>query len=340
MARIRITDREIDASSTSSARRPARRPQYNIAQILVTVPEGASEADGRRAPRARRGGAGPRAGRRAVRAGGARSVGRRQPGQAAARSACARPTACPTCSSRWCARSRRAQVAPTLLRSGAGFHVLKLVDRRDAGAFTITQTRARHILLRASPQLTQEAATAPAGRSEAPDRGRHAQLRAGGARQLRGRQRGAGRRPRLGLAGHLRARVRAGDEPAADRRHVRPVRVALRRAPGAGRRTGATSTLDLKQQREQARNVLREQQLRRGLRRVGARPARARLRRDARAAVLSRASDDAAAHEAHRAQALRPALPDRRSRDRRRSSMRSIRSPATRWSRSAPASAR
>jgi peptidyl-prolyl cis-trans isomerase SurA len=49
-------------------------------------------------------------------------------------------------------------VAPALLRSGAGFHVLKLVDRRDAGALTITQTRARHVLLRASAQVSQAAA--------------------------------------------------------------------------------------------------------------------------------------------------------------------------------------
>ena len=51
-------------------------------------------------------------------------------------------------------------VAPALLRTGAGFHVLKLVDKREAGNFTITQTRARHVLLRASPQVSQQAALA------------------------------------------------------------------------------------------------------------------------------------------------------------------------------------
>jgi len=45
-----------------------------------------------------------------------------------------------------------------LLRSGAGFHVIKLVERKEAGGLVITQTHARHILLRVSPQLTQEAA--------------------------------------------------------------------------------------------------------------------------------------------------------------------------------------
>jgi len=41
-------------------------------------------------------------------------------------------------------------------RSGAGFHVLKVLERQQAPAtLMVTQTRARHILLRLSPQLTQ-----------------------------------------------------------------------------------------------------------------------------------------------------------------------------------------
>lgn len=48
------------------------------------------------------------------------------------------------------------------LRSAAGFHVLKLVDKRQstASAFMVTQSHARHILLRPGPQLTQAAAVA------------------------------------------------------------------------------------------------------------------------------------------------------------------------------------
>lgn len=43
------------------------------------------------------------------------------------------------------------------LRSPAGFHVLKLVEKRQAGLpdVNVTQTRARHILLRPGPQLSQ-----------------------------------------------------------------------------------------------------------------------------------------------------------------------------------------
>ncbi len=46
------------------------------------------------------------------------------------------------------------------LRSGAGFHVLKVLEKRQSEGppMMVTQTRARHILLRTSPQLTQDAA--------------------------------------------------------------------------------------------------------------------------------------------------------------------------------------
>ena len=47
-----------------------------------------------------------------------------------------------------------------VVRSGAGFHILKLVNKRNANTVTITETRARHILLRPSGQLSQVAARA------------------------------------------------------------------------------------------------------------------------------------------------------------------------------------
>ena len=48
------------------------------------------------------------------------------------------------------------------IRSGAGFHVLKLLERQSPNALpsSITQTRARHILLRPGNQLSQDAARA------------------------------------------------------------------------------------------------------------------------------------------------------------------------------------
>lgn len=46
------------------------------------------------------------------------------------------------------------------LRSGAGFHILKVLEKRQSGmpGINITQSRARHILLRPGPQLTEAAA--------------------------------------------------------------------------------------------------------------------------------------------------------------------------------------
>lgn len=47
------------------------------------------------------------------------------------------------------------------VRSGAGFHVLKLADKSTGGVPTlVTQSHARHILLRTGPQLTESAAAA------------------------------------------------------------------------------------------------------------------------------------------------------------------------------------
>jgi peptidyl-prolyl cis-trans isomerase SurA len=47
-----------------------------------------------------------------------------------------------------------------VLRSAAGFHIVKVVEKRQAqaGAMAVTQTRVRHILLRPGAQLTEAAA--------------------------------------------------------------------------------------------------------------------------------------------------------------------------------------
>lgn len=47
-----------------------------------------------------------------------------------------------------------------VLRSGAGFHILKLVNKRASNTVTVTETRVRHILLRPGGQLSQVAARA------------------------------------------------------------------------------------------------------------------------------------------------------------------------------------
>jgi peptidyl-prolyl cis-trans isomerase SurA len=52
--------------------------------------------------------------------------------------------------------------AMTTVRSGAGLHVLRLIEKRSAGgpATSVSQTRARHILLRPTASMSESAATA------------------------------------------------------------------------------------------------------------------------------------------------------------------------------------
>lgn len=49
-----------------------------------------------------------------------------------------------------------------IVRSGAGFHILKIIEKKDPSQFTqyTVQTRAKHILLRTGPELSQTAALA------------------------------------------------------------------------------------------------------------------------------------------------------------------------------------
>ncbi len=45
-----------------------------------------------------------------------------------------------------------------VIRSGAGFHILKLIERENSAAATYTQQRARHILLRGGPNMSVDEA--------------------------------------------------------------------------------------------------------------------------------------------------------------------------------------
>jgi len=56
-------------------------------------------------------------------------------------------------------RKLKPQQVSAPLRSGAGFHILKLLEWRQS-AMTVTQTRTRHILLRPTAQLSREQAVA------------------------------------------------------------------------------------------------------------------------------------------------------------------------------------
>jgi peptidyl-prolyl cis-trans isomerase SurA len=155
--RIRVTDAEVDEVIDEQRRAAKVEAEVNIAQILVTVPEGADEATVA-ARRARAEGALAR-----VRGGEpfdavARELsedGNRQNGGEIG----LRPVSrLPDLFIEGVRTVNAGQVKPTLIRSGAGFHVLKLIERREPSAFTVTQTRSRHILLRTSPQVSAEVA--------------------------------------------------------------------------------------------------------------------------------------------------------------------------------------
>jgi peptidyl-prolyl cis-trans isomerase SurA len=157
-SRIQISDAEIDALIEQRRAASGGNAQYDIAQIMVSVPDGASLAVvAERRERALAALQRARAGEdfaavaREVSEDGNRAKG----GEIGMRAA----DRLPDVFVRTVHLLKVGDVAPDLLRSAAGFHVLKLVDRRDSGPFTVQQVHSQHILLRPSAELTAEAAT-------------------------------------------------------------------------------------------------------------------------------------------------------------------------------------
>lgn len=157
--RIRITDGEIDNFIEQQRGAVAGEVQYNIAQVLIKLPEGAGESvTAERRARAEQAMARIRAGEdfAAVARQLSEDDNRERGGEIGLRPADRLPdifleTVRPL---------QNGQVAPALLRTGAGFHLLKLIERAEGGAFRIQQTRVRHILLRPSEQLPEAAVRA------------------------------------------------------------------------------------------------------------------------------------------------------------------------------------
>ena len=155
--RIRITDAEIDALLEQRRAASGTGAQLNVAQILVGVPEGASpEVLAQRRARAEAALARVRAGEafEAVAREISEDGNKEQGGVIGMREVDRLPDVFVEV-----VRTMKAgEVAPTLLRTGAGYHALKLVGRQEGAGFTVQQTRARHILLRVSAQLGAPAA--------------------------------------------------------------------------------------------------------------------------------------------------------------------------------------
>ncbi len=157
--RIRISDEEIEQHLAQQRAAAAADAQLNVAQILVAVPEGAAEplVSARRAvaeaalARVRAGESFDRVAREISEDG-----NRERGGEIGLRPA----SRLPDLFSAAVKDFKVGEVSATPLRSGAGFHILKLLERRGgASGSTVMQTRARHLLLRTSPQLSADVAT-------------------------------------------------------------------------------------------------------------------------------------------------------------------------------------
>jgi peptidyl-prolyl cis-trans isomerase SurA len=154
-SRIKITDAEIDGFLQAQRAAKSAPVELNIAQILVTVPEGAGpEVQAQRRAKVDVALSRLKAGEpfalvaRAMSEDGNRDNG----GEIGAKPMDRLPDLFVDAVKNLPVGA----VAPTVVRSGAGFHVLKLLSRSEPGANLVTETRARHILLRLSPRLTSE----------------------------------------------------------------------------------------------------------------------------------------------------------------------------------------
>lgn len=155
--RIRISDEDIEKYLSQQRRQVNTEALTHLAQILVTVPEGASpEVLAQRRARAEaalaRVRGGEDFGKVAMEI--SEDANREKGGDIEPRPASRLPDV-------FIGATRElkpGEVTTTLLRSGAGFHVLKLIDREEDALGRIVQTRARHVLLRTSPQLNAEVA--------------------------------------------------------------------------------------------------------------------------------------------------------------------------------------
>lgn len=157
--RIRVTDADIDKLLDEQRAAASSDIALNIAQILVTVPEGASDAVvAERRARAEAALARVQGGEAfdAVARDVSEDSNRQRGGEIGARPASRLPDLFVEATR----TLKEGEIAPALVRSGAGFHVLKVVAREDGSGPRVTQTHARHILLRPSAQMSAEQAQA------------------------------------------------------------------------------------------------------------------------------------------------------------------------------------
>ena len=158
-ARIKVSDQEIDAAvkaqqSTSNA----PNVELELAQILIAVPESASEAQVQNLQtkaqtllaRLKQG---EDFGAVALKS--SDSADREKGGNLGLRPADKFPRLFVEAT-----QNLEAGQLSAVVRSGAGFHILKVINKRSSSKVAITETHARHILLRLGGQLSVTAARA------------------------------------------------------------------------------------------------------------------------------------------------------------------------------------
>jgi len=155
--RIRITDGDIDKYLEERRSVLGKTDQVNVAQILVSVPEGADEAlvTERRA-RAEAALARVKGGEDFAKV--AREISEDANKDKGGEIGLRPVDRLPDLFVETIKGLESGDLAPKLLRSGAGFHILKVVERKSGSLTTVVQTHARHVLLRPSAQLTAEVA--------------------------------------------------------------------------------------------------------------------------------------------------------------------------------------
>jgi peptidyl-prolyl cis-trans isomerase SurA len=153
---IRVTDTEIADYIAKMRGGHTATPQINIAQILVTVPDKATPAvEAERKARAEQALARVRNGEPFEQV--AREVSedsnKTKGGEMGSRAVDKYPDL-------FANAVANVKVGGTtdVIRSGAGFHILKVISRGEESGLTVTQTRVRHIVLRPSQALSIDAA--------------------------------------------------------------------------------------------------------------------------------------------------------------------------------------
>lgn len=154
-SRVRVSDAEIEEWLAKQRQGSSTSTEYNVAQVLIAVPEGVTpervnqlRARAETVLQRARSGEDFAALVRELSAASKENAGEIG----------LRPSArLPDLFVEAVRTLKVGEVAPKVVRSAAGFHVLRLADKREGGA-AVTQHRARHILLRPGEKLSQQAA--------------------------------------------------------------------------------------------------------------------------------------------------------------------------------------